>query len=51
MIAYYILKRRQPYIELGPTYYEERKRDTIIRQSLKRLESLGLKVTVESVAT
>jgi len=51
MIAYYILKRRQPYIELGPTYYEERKRDTIIRQSLKKLESLGLKVTVESVAT
>jgi len=51
MIAYYILKRRQPYIELGPTYYEERKRDTIIRQSLKRLESLGLKVTVESAAS
>lgn len=51
MIAYYILKRRQPYIELGPTYYEERKRDTIIRQSLKKLESLGLKVTVESVAS
>ncbi len=50
MIAYYILKRRQPYIELGPTYYEERKRDTIIRQSLKKLESLGLKVTLESVA-
>ncbi|PTQ55740.1 MAG: Mobile element protein [Candidatus Carbobacillus altaicus] len=47
MIAYYILKRRQPYMELGPTYYEERKRDTIIRQSLKKLESLGLKVTVE----
>lgn len=51
MIAYYILKRRQPYMELGPTYYEERKRDTIIRQSLKKLESLGLKVTVEPVAS
>jgi len=50
-IAYYILKRRQPYMELGPTYYEERKRDTIIRQSLKKLESLGLKVTVESEAS
>jgi len=51
MIAYYILKRRQPYIELGPTSYEERKRDTIIRQSIKKLESLGLKVTVESVVS
>lgn len=51
MIAYYILKRRQPYMELGPNYYEERKRDTIIRQSLKKLESLGLKVTVESAVS
>ncbi|GAX90077.1 IS110 family transposase [Effusibacillus lacus] len=51
MIAYYILKRRQPYMELGPTYYEERKRDTIIRQSIKKLESLGLKVTVESAVS
>ncbi|WP_420852008.1 IS110 family transposase [Pelotomaculum isophthalicicum] len=49
-IAYYIVKRKQPYIELGPTYYEERKRDTVIRQSIKKLESLGYKVTVESVA-
>ncbi|OOR65484.1 IS110 family transposase, partial [Bacillus cereus] len=26
-IVYYILKRRQPYVELGPTYYETLKRD------------------------
>jgi len=49
-IAYHIIKRKQPYIELGPTYYEERKRDTVIKQSIKKLESLGYKVTVESVA-
>lgn len=49
-IAYYILKRKQPYIELGPTYYEERKRETVIKQSIKKLESLGYKVTVEAVA-
>lgn len=49
-IAYYIIKRKQPYKELGPTYYEERKRDTVIKQSIKKLESLGYKVTVESVA-
>jgi len=48
IIVYHILKRKQPYIELGPTYYEEKKRNMIIRQSLKKLESLGLKVTVES---
>jgi len=49
-IAYHIIKRKQPYIELGPTYYEERKRDTVIKQSIKKLESLGYKVTVESIA-
>lgn len=49
-IVYYIVKRKQPYIELGPTYYEERKRETVIKQSIKKLESLGYKVTVESVA-
>ncbi|MBN2980450.1 MULTISPECIES: IS110 family transposase [Cohnella] len=50
-MAYYILKRRQPYIELGPTYYEERKRDVIIKNSLKKLESLGVSVTVNTVAS
>lgn len=51
IIVYHILKRKQPYIELGPTYYEEKKRNMIIRQSLKKLESLGLKVTVESAVS
>ncbi|AEM79945.1 IS110 family transposase [Thermoanaerobacter wiegelii] len=51
IIVYHILKRKQPYIELGPTYYEEKKRNMIIRQSVKKLESLGLKVTVESAVS
>lgn len=50
IIAYHILKKRQPYIELGPNYYEERKRQTVVKQSIKKLESLGYKVTVEEVA-
>lgn len=49
-IVYHILTRKQPYIELGAAYYEERKRDTVVKQSIKKLESLGYKVTVESVA-
>jgi len=49
-IAYYILKRKQPYIELGPNYYEERKRQTVVKQSIKKLEALGYKVTIEEVA-
>ena len=39
-----------PYIELGPTYYEEHKRETVIKHSIKKLKSLGHKVTVEPVA-
>lgn len=50
VIAYHILKKRQPYIELGPNYYEERKRHIVLKQSVKKLESLGYKVTVEEVA-
>ncbi|MDN5303040.1 MAG: transposase [Thermoanaerobacteraceae bacterium] len=50
-IVYHILKRRQPYIKLGPNYYEEKKRNIVIRQSLKKLESIGLKVTVETMVS
>lgn len=49
-IIYYILKRKQTYIEPGANYYEECKKETIVKQSIKKLEALGLKVTVESVA-
>lgn len=49
-MTYYILKRKQPYIELGPTYDEERKRDMIVRQSLRKLESLGVSVTVNTAS-
>lgn len=49
-IVYHILKRRQPYIELGVNYYEERKRQIVVKQSIKKLEALGYKVTVEEVA-
>ncbi|GAB6174778.1 hypothetical protein JCM15765_42560 [Paradesulfitobacterium aromaticivorans] len=49
-IAYHILNRKQHYIELGPNYYEERKRQTVVKQSIKKLEALGYKVTVEEVA-
>ncbi len=50
-MVYYILKRKQPYIELGPTYYEKRKRDVIIKHSIKKLESLGVSITVNTAAS
>jgi hypothetical protein len=50
-IVYFVLKRKQPYIELGPQYYEERKRSIVIKQSIKKLESLGIKVNLEDRVT
>src|SRR5579875_1982331 len=49
-IVYHMLQRRQAYIELGPTYYEARKKDVVVKQAIRRLESLGLEVTVRPVA-
>ena len=50
-IMYHMIKRREPYLELGPLYYEQRRRVTVARQSIRKLESLGYKVSVEDVAS
>lgn len=49
-IVYYLLKRKETYNDLGVNYYEERKKEAIVKQSIKKLEALGLKVTVEITA-
>jgi transposase len=45
-----MLKRKSSYFELGPDYLEEKKKQAIIPQIVKKLEKFGLKVTVESFA-
>jgi transposase len=47
VIAYHILKEHVQYRDLGPDFFEQRKKREIINKSIKRLEALGLKVTVE----
>ena len=49
-IVYYLLVREQNYVELGSDFYDRRRKDTVIRQSIKRLESLGVKVSIEQSA-
>jgi len=49
-IVYHMLNKRQPYIELGADYFDRRKKEIVIRQSIKRLEILDCKVTVEEIA-
>mgnify|MGYP002620944838 CR=1 FL=1 len=47
VIVYHLLKNKQTYIELGPLYYEERKRAHVVKQVVRKLELLGYKVTLE----
>jgi len=50
VIVYYILKRHEPYKELGADYLEKRKEDTTLRRALATLETLGYRVQIEKVA-
>ncbi len=43
-IVHYLLKRKETYSDLGVTYYEERKKEAIVKQSIKKLEALGVVV-------
>jgi len=44
VIAYHVLKRHQPYQDLGPDYFDQRDRQAIQRRLTHRLESLGFEV-------
>src|SRR5947208_3097706 len=50
VIAYYVLKRRQPYQDLGSNYFDELHRQTLQRNLIHRLEKLGYKVTLQTLA-
>lgn len=47
VIAYHIIKRGTEYVDLGSNYFDKRKQETVQKQLIRRLEKLGLKVTVE----
>lgn len=50
VMIYYILKRQQPYKELGANYFDSRRKEATKRRAIKQLESLGFKVKVEEAA-
>ena len=45
-IAYYLLTRKEMYVDLGEDYFDKQKEQSIIRYSVRRLESLGYNVTI-----
>lgn len=50
IIIYHMLKKRMQYIELGANYFDKRRENATVNRAVKRLESLGYKVTLEMVA-
>lgn len=49
-IAYYIMRDGTTYQELGPDYFARRDRDRTVRRSVRQLEALGYRVTIEEAA-
>ncbi|WP_088228283.1 IS110 family transposase [Desulfosporosinus sp. FKB] len=50
-IAYLMLKNNTSYKELGPDFFELRRKAEIVKKSVKRLETLGYTVTIEQALT
>jgi transposase len=46
VICYHIMKRKEPYHELGGDYFDRRRPEATAKRLLKRLEQLGFNVTV-----
>lgn len=49
-IAYYVMRDGVAYHELGADYFVRRDRERTMRRSIKQLEALGYRVTIEAAA-
>lgn len=45
-IAYYLIVRGGIYVDLGPTYHDQRQRENVQQRLVKRLQDLGYSVTL-----
>lgn len=45
-ISYYLLTRKEMYVDLGEDYFDKQREQFIVRHSLRRLESLGYTVSL-----
>jgi transposase len=45
-ICYYLLTRKEMYVDLGEDYFDKQREQSIVRHSLRRLESLGYTVSL-----
>jgi len=47
VIAYHLIQRQEPYRELGGNYFDQQRPEAIAQRLIKRLERLGLQVSVQ----
>jgi transposase len=47
--GYYLITRGQDYADLGANYFDERNKEMVKRQAVKRLEKLGFQVELRTV--
>jgi len=50
VIAYNMLSRHEPYKELGSSYYDEQKKEFVVKRLTKRIENLGYQVSLQPVS-
>ena len=46
VVVFHMLKSQQPYRDLGADYFDPRNSEQLKRSLVRRLEGLGLKVTI-----
>ena len=49
-IAYYVMRDGATYQELGPGYFDQRRKERVIKRHLKQLEALGVTATISNAA-
>lgn len=47
VIAYHLIKEKKDFYDLGADYFDKQKKQSIEKRTVKRLESLGYKVTIQ----
>jgi hypothetical protein len=47
VIVYHLIKRKEPYKELGGNYFDQRNVEATAKRLTKRLEKLGYQVSIQ----
>jgi transposase len=51
VIAYHLIKRQEPYRELGGDYFDQRRPEATAKRLLKRLQKLGYEIVIQAQPT